>query len=250
MPPVLDPATVFVSAACMALVVVGAAVQVAVGAGLSVVCGFFLLLWLGPTDGVPILLCLNLLVSVVATALGGANVRWVDVVIASGATLAGCFVASLLPPLPVPVLNGMTACVLIAVVLPRRPAPGAVPSEASARTGITLAAVVTGALTVWTATPGPITPVAMARGGRSGADIRRAMQPVSIVGYGSALAWGGLPRVSLVGPGMSAGLIAATLMGTGAGFWLRSRINPARVILLIRIVAALAAGLLLLSLFR
>lgn len=234
----------------MVLVVAGAAVQVAVGAGLSVVCGSFLLLWLGVAVGVPTLLCLNLLVSVVATAFGGTGVRWGDVILASGATLAGCGVASVLPALPEAVLKGMTACVLVAVALPRAPVPGVLPSESSARAGITLAALVTGALTVWTATPGPITPVAMARGGRSGADIQRTMQPVSVVGYGAALAWGGTPRVGIVGEGVFAGLIAATLMGTGAGFFLRPRIDPARVVLLIRMVAGAAAVLLGLSLFR
>jgi hypothetical protein len=56
--------------------------QVLVGAGLSVVCGSFLLLWLGAAIGVPTLLCLNLLVSVVATTFGGTSVRWGDVVLA------------------------------------------------------------------------------------------------------------------------------------------------------------------------
>jgi hypothetical protein len=78
----LDPATRFAAAACMALVLVGAAIQVAVSAGLSVVCGSFLILWLGAAIGVPILLCLNLLASVVATAFGGTSVRWGDVVLA------------------------------------------------------------------------------------------------------------------------------------------------------------------------
>ncbi len=246
----LDSAPLVVAATSMALVVVGAAVQVAVGAGLSVVCGFFLLLWLGTAVGVPTLLCLNLLVSVMATGFGGTNVRWGDVVLASGATLAGCVAASVLPSLPESVLKGMTACVLIPVALPRPPVPGVLPSEIAAKAGITLAALVTGALTVWTATPGPITPVAMARGGRSGADIRRTMQPVSVVGYGAAIAWGGTPQIGLVGAGLLAGLIAATLIGTGAGFFLRPKINPARVVLLIRIVAGVAAVLLLLSLFR
>lgn len=234
----------------MALVAAGAAVQVAVGAGLSVVCGSFLLLWLGAAAGVPVLLCLNLLVSVAATVFGGTGVRWGDVVLASGATLAGCGVASALPSLPEHVLKGLTACVLAAVALPRPPAPGVLPSEPSARAGIALAGLVTGALTVWTATPGPVTPVAMARGGRSGADIRRTMQPVSAVGYGAALAWGGTPRIGSIGAVIFAGLIAATLMGTGAGFFLRPRIDPARVVLLIRVVAGAAAALLLASLFR
>src|SRR5208337_3644907 len=148
----------FVSVAwigCLALVLAGAAVQVAIGAGLSVICGPFLLLWFGAAVGVPVLLCLNLLVSVVATACGGAGARWSDVALASSATLAGCAAASVLPSLPDSVLKGMTACVLVAIALPRPPAPGTLPSTASVRAGASLAGLVTGALTVWTATPGP-----------------------------------------------------------------------------------------------
>ncbi len=59
-------------------------------------------------------LCLNLLVSVVATACGIAGVRWGDFALASIATLAGCAAASAVPSFPEPVLKGMTACVLIA----------------------------------------------------------------------------------------------------------------------------------------
>lgn len=246
----LEPIPSLAVAACMALVMVGAAVQVAVGAGLSVVCGFFLLPWLGAEVGVPTLLCLNLLVSVMATAFGGTGVRWGDVVLASGATLAGCVAASVLPSLPEPVLKGMTVCVLVTVALPRPPLPGMLPWKASAKAGIVLAALLTGALTLWTATPGPITPVAMAHGGRSGADIRRTMQPVSVVGYGAALFWGGTPRIDTVGAAAFAGLVAATLAGTGAGFLLRPRLDPVRVVLLIRMVAGAAAALLLASLLR
>ena len=244
----VDLPTVLAAVTCTVLIAVGAAIQVTVGAGLSVVCGFFLLLWLGAEAGVRTLLCLNLLVSIVATIGGRAGVRWNDVVLASGATLAGCVIASVLPSLPDPVLKGLTACILIVVALPRSHTSGSSPSEQFARAGITLASFVTGALTVWTGTPGPITPVAMARGGRSGAEIRSTMQPVSVVGYGAALAWGGLPRVETIGPGLSFGLIVATLVGTGVGFVLRPRINPSRVVPLIRTVAVAAACLLLLSL--
>ena len=40
----------------------------------------------------------------------------------------------------------------------------------------------------------------------------------SVVGYGAALAWGGLPRSGTPGSGVFFGLVAATLVGTGAGF--------------------------------
>lgn len=235
---------------CAMLVTVGAAVQVAVGAGLSVVCGPVMLLWLGPAVGVPVLLCLNLIVSAVATAFGPGGVRWDDAVLASLATLAGCVVASALPALPEGLLKGLTAAVLVLVALPRPPVPGAAPSAASVRGGIGLAGLLTGLLTVWTATPGPITPMALARGGRSGSEIRRTMQPIGVVGYGAALAWVGLPSHGGLEPGAFAWLIGATLLGTGVGFDLRRRIGPARVVLVVRIVAAAAAALLILSLFR
>lgn len=233
---------------CAALVIAGAAVQAAVGAGLSVISGPFVVLWLGSAVGVPTLLCLNLLASMVATAFGGVGVRWGDVALASSATLAGCAAASVFPQLPDVALKGMTACVLIAIALPRPPGPGRLPSAASIRTGIGLAGLVTGILTVWTATPGPITPVALARAGRSGSDIRRTMQPISAIGYGTALAWVGTPPSSAFGTQTFAWLIGAVLAGTGLGFRLRQTINPARVVLLVRIVAAAAALLLIGSL--
>lgn len=216
----------------------------AVGAGLSVVCGPFLLLWLGSTVGVPILLWLNLLVSVVATACGIADVRWGDVAVASSATPIGCAAASALPSFPDAALKVITACVLIAAALPSPPAPDNRPSAASIWAGVSLAGLVTGALTVWTATPGPITPVALARAGRSGSDIRRTMQPISIVGYGAALACVGAPPISAFGTAAFAWLTGAVLVGTALGFHLRQIIDPARVVLLVRMVAGAAALLL------
>lgn len=235
--------------ACMALVVAGSAIQVAVGAGLSVVCGPFMLLWLGASSGVPILLCLNLLLSVVATTFGGLLLPWRDVVLVSGATLTGCAAAAVLPGLPDPVLRGITAGVLILAALPRPTARGAaLPHERSAQAWIALAGLVTGVLTVWTATPGPVTPVAMARAGRPGAEIRRMMQPISVLGYGAALLSTGLPRYGSVNPQIFIGLIVAALAGTGLGFLLRNKVHPRDVVLLIRVIAAVAAVMLIVSL--
>lgn len=234
----------------MALVLIGSAVQVAAGAGLSVVCGFALMLWLGPATAVPILLCLNLLISVVATGCDSRSIPWPDASWAAAATIAGCLFASFVPALPDAVLRLLTAAVLVIIALPRPSAPSKRPGTASAAVGITLAGLVTGALTVWTATPGPITPVALARAGRSGADIPRTMQPVSVVGYGAALAWMGPSAVQAVGGGPFPLLVAAALAGIGMGYALRPRISAGRVALLIRAVAAAAAALLVASVLR
>ena len=246
MSPLLTPSLVV----CLILVVAGAAIQVAVGAGLSVVCGAFMLLWLGPKAAIPILLGLNLLVSIVATFVDARAVVWRDAVLAAAATLAGCFVASLIPGLPDSLLKIVTAVVLLVVALPRPPSPDNSPSAAAGATGIGIAGLVTGAVTVWTATPGPIIPMALARVGRSGADIRRAMQPISIVGYGAALFWVGWPARSTIVGRPFALLVGATLLGVAAGFWLRAWISPPRVILLVRVTAGVAAILLVASVLR
>ncbi len=236
--------------ACAGLVILGAAVQVAVGAGLSVVSGAFVMLWLGPVVGVPVLLCLNLVVSVVATCFGGWRLRWGDVALASAATLAGCLAASAAPVLPDRVLKAMTAGVLVAIALPRPRVAGLAPSRIVGDSGVALAGLVTGALTVWTATPGPITPVTLAWAGRSGVEIRRAMQPIGVLAYAAALAWAGGPPVRVVGAGVLGGLVAATLAGIGLGFVLRQRLDAARVVVLVRVVAGVAAGLLMISVLR
>lgn len=236
--------------ACTIFVLIGSAVQVAAGTGLSVICGPFLMLWIGPAAGVPILLSLNLLVSAVATACDSRTIQWPDAFLAAGATFAGCVFASLIPGLSDSALKLITACVLLIVALPRPPSPDKPLSTASATAGITLAGLITGALTVWTATPGPITPAALTRAGRSGSDIRRTMQPISVVGYGGALAWVGLPVARSVSEGPFLLLIATTLVGIGAGYAIRPRTNPEQATLLIRIVAAAAAVLLIASVLR
>ena len=236
----------FLIMVCMALVAAGAAIQVAVGAGLSIVCGAALFLWLGTAVGIPVLLLLNLLVSLVATALGGVRLRWGDVALSSGSILLGCAAAAVLPSIPEAALKGITAAVLLLAALPRPTAP--VTGFDKGWAGIAGAGIVTGMLTLWTASPGPVTPVALARAGRSGDEVRRVMQPVSCVGYGVALAVAGLPTTSATGAGILWSLITACLAGAGCGFMLRPRTEPGRVVKLIRLIAVAAAALLLLSL--
>ena len=236
----------FLIMVCMALGAAGAAIQVAVGAGLSIVCGAALFLWLGTAVGIPGLLLLNLLVSLVATALGGVRLRWGDVALSSGSILLGCAAAAVLPSIPEAALKGITAAVLLLAALPRPTAP--VTGFDKGWAGIAGAGIVTGMLTLWTASPGPVTPVALARAGRSGDEVRRVMQPVSCVGYGVALAVAGLPTTSATGAGILWSLITACLAGAGCGFMLRPRIEPGRVVKLIRLIAVAAAALLLLSL--
>jgi hypothetical protein len=70
------------------------------------------------------------------------------------------------------------------------------------------------------------------------------MQPISIVGYGAALAWVGAPPISAFGTAGFAWLTGAVLVGTALGFRLRQIIDPARVVLLVRVIAGAAALLL------
>lgn len=236
----LTPTTI----GCLALVMASSAVQVAVGAGLSVVCGPFLMLQFGPAFAVPALLVLNLLVSVIAAAFDCRHVRWADAGVAAAATLAGCLLGSVVPAMPVATLRVVTAGVLFVVALPRPPAPERPLGAASASAGIALAGLMTGALTVWTATPSPLTPIALTRAGRDGSEVRRTMQPTSVVGRGAALAWCGGPAV-VAGP--FAALAGAAVAGIGVGLPMRLRIGAGRVVILIRAIAAAAAVVLVAS---
>jgi len=219
--------------AAMALVLLGAAVQVAVGAGLSVVCGTFLLLTLGPSLAVSVLLVLNLLVSVAATAVAPRLVLWRDAALVSLAALLGSVTAEALPPLPGFMLKPITACVLIFIAL-RRPTSGkGLGTRLLLPVG--LGGFVSGVLTVWTATPGPVVPVALTHAGRTGDEIRRTMQPISIIGYGlgiacvsrsdmaGALRWSGLPLLSV-----------GALAGSAAGLYLRRFVRPGWVLTAVR----------------
>jgi hypothetical protein len=76
------------------------------------------------------------------------------------------------------------------------------------------------------------------------------MQPISTLGYGLALAWAGLPPSGAFGTGAFAWLVGAVTAGVGLGFLLRRAIATARVVLLVRVVAAVAASLLVVSLLH
>ena len=235
--------------AAAVLVLAGAAVQVVVGAGLSVVCGAFLMLMLGPPLAVPMLLVLNLLLSIAATAKGLARVRWRDVAAISAAAVLGSAVAGSLPPLPDRPLKAATAAVLAAAAL-RRPRPSGPAAPGSSSLAVPVGAgIASGLLTVWTATPGPVVPIALSRAGRDGDQIRRAMQPISIVGYGIGIVWLGLaPTSTAIRHPAFAPLLAATLAGTALGFRLRHHVDAERVTLLVRLTAGLAAAALVASL--
>ncbi len=233
--------------AALALVLLGAGVQVAVGAGLSVVCGTFLLLTLGPSLAVSVLLILNLIVSLAATAAAPRLVLWRDVALVSLAALLGSVTAEILPPLPGPMLKPVTACVLIVIAL-RRPSFSKGARTRLSLLPIALGGFLSGVLTVWTATPGPVVPATLSQAGRTGDEIRRTMQPISIIGYGigiacvgaadmaGALQWSGLPLLS-----------AGALVGSAGGLYLRRFVRPGWVVATVRSIAAGAALILLAS---
>jgi len=222
------------------LVALGAGVQVFVGAGLSIVCGPALILASGTAVGVPTLLALNLLVSVVALAGGVAQVRWADVALAGAATLCGCAVALAAPRLPDAVVKLTIAGVLLFVALRRPPAavftrPVPIPWSLGA------ASLVSGVLTVWTATPSPLVPAALLRGGRTGGQIRQTMQPISVLAFAAALLFLDGQAVAWPGVEIFAVLGAAAILGSLGGFWARRRFDPGLVRSLLRLVAGVAA---------
>ena len=227
----------------------GALVQVTTGAGLSVVCGACLIVVLGVHAAVPLLLLLNLLVSVVATAGGARAVAWRDVgLVALASTLGSAVAVPMLPYISADALKLVTAAVLLLIAL-RRPSRGGTAGWRGTWL-VGIAGLASGMLTAWTATPGPVVPIGMAYAGRGGETIRRAMQPISIWGYGCALALLGAPPTlhALALPEMVPfGL--ATLAGSLLGLPARHLVPADRVAPAVRVIAALAAVTLIASAF-
>ncbi len=242
--------TDFISSGSIALLALfalatGAAIQVAAGAGLSVICSPTLLLILPARSAIPLLILANLMVALVGTVHSFRTVDWAQVRNVVLFLLIGCALASFLPPLPDHILKLIAAGTLLYIATRRPHAPGT--ENKSRAFGLAAAAILTGALTVLTAIPGPIIPAALARAGYSGLAIARIMQPLSLFAFGSALFIAGPPSRSIIGVWPLACGMAATFLGIFIGFWLRKTIDARCITYLIRAVAVISALLLLWS---
>jgi uncharacterized protein len=228
-------------AAILVLLGAGALIQCALGIGFSIVAGPAMLLVLGAKAAVPVLLTFNLLISAFALAharredwaIATRSLTWVAL-----GMLIGAATFSLLSTLAISLIVAGT--LIVAAVPPQwlrvQPPNGAVE----------LAAVLTGLATCWTATPGPIMALGFIWGGLDGTTVRRVVQPLAFVCYSTALALHGEDgRAALATLVVQPLSLLAVLLGSAAGLAIGSRLPSNLIVPALRVIAALAATVLL-----
>jgi uncharacterized membrane protein YfcA len=227
---------------CLAVAFAGGLVQSGVGIGFSIVVGPVLVLALGAKAAVPLLLLLNLLVSVVAVIgfrRADAGAAFLVTLIAS---LAGIALGTVLfPYLSETLVTAAMAVLLlsgaaIASVRPRRSSPALVAG----------AGLLAGAATAWTATPGPVMALGFVMSGYSGEAVRRLVQPIALITYGVAFAAAGPSTwVAAAEMALTPALVLGAIAGSAVGLAIGPRLPAALLILAIRALAAIAGCVLL-----
>ncbi len=198
----------------LALISLGALLQVGIGIGFSIVVAPWLFLQFGTESAVPILLLLNVVVSIVATpgTVGRTDRR--VVVTATIASIVGIGLGSLVYPyLTEAMVLAIAGSLLVFGALSTLLAI----TSASKRALLPISGL-SGLATVWAATPGPLMAVGFIRAGYPAAQVRKLVQPVALVGYALAfllhasVAWPQIvaePRLPM--------FLAATVFGSLVG---------------------------------
>jgi uncharacterized protein len=212
----------------------GALIQTAFGVGFSLVVAPLLMITIGAKAAVPILLVLNIVVSLVGvfgSRLGGLR----GVVRPLIGAAVGITVGNLVfPMLSEPIVLVLTGTMLIvgAVARPSQPTQ-------ENRYGVLVAGSLAGIATAWTATPGPVAALGLSRAGYDGNRLRRTLQPFALASYAMALVLTGREgwiQASHVDPRM----LIATSCGAGAGLLIGPRLPGWLILPAIRLLALMA----------
>jgi uncharacterized membrane protein YfcA len=195
-------------------VALGGAMQVGIGIGFSVIVGPLLFLGVGASTAVPLLLLLNVVVSLVAVPGSVGRADWRLMGKAVLGTVAGIIAGiGVYPYLSEAALFGIAGGLLVlgalSTLLPVSPAGG--------RAFVPIAGL-SGLATVWAATPGPLMALGLILAGQPPQAVRKLVQPVALVGYAVALALHGTTGWARIGAeARLVPLLAAAVAGSFAG---------------------------------
>jgi uncharacterized protein len=226
----------------LAVAFAGGLVQVGVGIGFSIVVGPMLVLALGAKATVPLLLLLNLVVSVVAVL----GFRRADAGAAFVVTLLASLAGIALGTALFPYLSEILVTVAMAVLLLSGAAVASVRPRKSGAPLVAGAGLLAGAATAWTATPGPVMALGLVMSGYSGEVVRRLVQPVALITYGVAFAAAGPSTwAAVAGMALTPALVMGAIAGSAVGLAIGPRLPAALLILAIRALAVIAGCVLL-----
>ena len=220
----------------------GALIQVAVGVGFSIVCGPLLVFAAGAKAAVPVLLTLNLVVSLIG--LWGFRRETGTAVI--GQSVFGGLIGIVIGTVTFPALSDTFVTVVMALVLLGGAIPGWMPpGHADWRTVVGIGSI-SGIATAWTATPGPVMALGLILAGYQGPAIRQLVQPIALVCYGAALGLLGCTNWAAVASSQQIlPLLAATIIGSMLGLAVGPRLPSQVITPTIRVFAAISGAVLL-----
>lgn len=219
-------------------VAIGAILQVGIGIGFSIVAGPILMLQLGTPTAVPLLLLMNVVVSVVASP--GSMARKDRKVIALSSI--GCLIGVGLGIIvyrslsEASVLSITATLLLISVIATLLPLRMASPRAFLPISGLS------GLATVWAATPGPLMALGLMLSGYPATEVRKMVQPIALVAYGTAFmlhAVSDWDRITQY-PDLLV-LLLATVFGSLIGRWIGPDMPQKLIINGIRIISLFAA---------
>jgi len=220
----------------------GGLLQVSIGIGFSVIVGPLLFLSIGTESAVPLLLLLNVVVSIIAVpgTVSVADRRPVTTAALACVVgiVAGIAVYSLLSEAAVLAIAGGLLVVGALITF--------LPITHAGKRAFVPVSVLSGLATVWAATPGPLMALGLILADYPPAKIRKLVQPIALIGYSVALLLhGGTGWGHITGePNLVAYLIAAVI-GSLVGRILGPSLPRAIIANGIRAVSLIAGAVLL-----
>lgn len=198
----------------IAAIGLGAMLQVGIGIGFSIIVGPLMFVQIGTHAAVPLLLLLNVVVSVVAVPGTVRPTDWPVVKPAAIVCVIGILAGIVIYPLfseamVLTIAGGLLVIGAISTILP--------PSNAGKRAFLPICGL-SGLATVWAATPGPLMALGLMLSDYPAEIVRKLVQPIALIGYSFAFvlhAFGGFELHP-----MTLTFLVATVLGSLAGRWI------------------------------
>jgi uncharacterized membrane protein YfcA len=192
----------------------GGLLQVGIGIGFSVLVGPLLFLTIGPASAVPLLLLLNVVVSLIATPGAVTAQDRTPVFRLALACVAGIAIGIVIYPY----LSPATVLAIAGTMLVVGALVAFLPVSEAGKRAILPVSGLSGLATVWAATPGPLMALGLIMAGHPGARVRKLVQPIALIGYSVALLLHGPAGWAyIVDQPMLAWYLAAAIIGSLLG---------------------------------
>ncbi len=198
----------------VAAIGLGAMLQVGIGIGFSIIVGPLMFLQIGTQAAVPLLLMLNVVVSVIAVPSTVRPTDWPIIKSAAIACVLGILAGIAIYPLfseamILTIAGGLLVIGALSTVLPA--------SAAGKRAFLPICGL-SGLATVWAATPGPLMALGLILSDYPAAIVRKLVQPIALIGYFVAFVLHAIDGFDM-DPLLPA-FLGATVLGSFAGRWI------------------------------